>query len=197
MRVTFALLAVVALGASGVEAQSSPYRSVRVRSCSYADSLLGPLKDDFRGEVRSYYNKERDTTYYLAGADDGKPPRITNSAKAQGQGPVRDVAVQFAVFLRGNEAQVVAAASSKGPVDVTLVLDDSVTVAPASTALGRFEGPRNMMTLPVSALLEGEELRRVAAAQRIIVHAGPLPVAVTNDERRRLRALIRVAVCAQ
>ena len=107
------------------------------------------------------------------------------------------IAIQLAVFLRGAEAQVVAAASEKGPVDVTFTLDDSVSIVPASTALGRFEGPKEFLTLPASALLEGADLLKVAGAQRIIVNAGPAPVKLSNDERREIRALIRVAACSQ
>ena len=184
------------LVSSVAQAQIAPYRSVRVRSCPYADTLLGPMKDDFRGSVRGFYHKERDSTYYVTG-EEGKRPSVTSSLKHAGKGPVRDLAIQMAVFLRGGQAQLVSAASEKGPVDVTFLVDDSVTVAPASTALGRFEGPKEMITLPASALLEGADLLTVARAQRIVMNAGPLPVKITNDERRDLRALVRVAVCSQ
>lgn len=184
------------LAASSVHGQSGPYRSLRVRSCPYADSLLGPITDDFRGAVRGFYHKERDTTYLVTDAG-GKRPNITSSARFAGTAPARGVAIQLTAFLRGPEAQHVAAASRNGPVDVTLVLDDSMAVVPASTALGTYAGPVEMISLPASALLEGEELRKVANARTIVVKAGQASVRFTNDERRELRAIVRVASCPQ
>lgn len=184
------------LAASSVQAQSSPYRSMRVRSCPYADSLLGPIRDDFRGAVRGFYHRERDTTYLVTDAG-GKRPNVTSSARYAGAAPTRGVAIQLTAFLRGPEAQQVLAASKNGPVDVTLALDDSMTIVPASTALGTYAGPIEMISLPASALLEGVELLKVANARSIVVRAGQAFVRLSNDERRELRAIVRVASCPQ
>ena len=182
------------LATSGLRAQNSPYRPMRVRSCPSADSLLGPIKDDHRGEVRGFYHQERDTTY-LVTAKDGKRPSVTHSTKFAGRTPPGAVAIQLAAFFRGPAAEELFAASKNGPVDVTLLLDDSIAIAPASTALGTYAGPMRMITLPASALLEGDDLLKVAAARSVVVKAGPASVKLTNDERRELRAIIRVAAC--
>lgn len=183
-------------GVISVQGQGRPYRPVGVRSCPYADSLLGPLGDDVRGAVRGFYHEERDTSYFVTGVGGVKPPDITSSAKLAGRGPDRDPAIQLTAFLRDRDARTLAEASRNGPVQVTFVLDDSVTVYPASTALGRLEGDAKVMTLPASARLAGDELRKVARARRILMKAGPAAV-LFSDERRELRALIRVAVCPQ
>ena len=97
-------------------------------------------------------------------------------------------------MLRGGEAEIMSA--SKEPLTVTLVLNDSVTIAPASVALGTFIAPKYApLVLPVSALLLADDLLSAAQARTIVVNAGVVPVTVTPDERRQLRAILRVAVC--
>ena len=185
-------VAILALVCSTAEAQRSPYRSVRVRSCPYADSLLGPLRDDYRGQVRAFYHKERDSTYLLSGGEAEKP-RITISIKLAGQRPARAPVAQVAAFLRGAEASLVE--TTRDALEVTLVLDDTVTVQPEAAALGTFIGPKEMIVLPVSALLPMDDLLRAARAQRIAVNAKVATIAFTPTERQELRAIIRTAVC--
>jgi hypothetical protein len=184
------------LAASRVEGQTNPYREMNVRSCPYADSLLGPIKDDHRGDVRGFYHTERDTTYLVTWSG-GKLPNVTSSTKFAGKVSPRGIAIQLSAYVRGPEGERLYAAAKTGPVDVTLVADDSITVAPATTALGTYVGPMRMISLPVSALLEGDELLKVANARHVVVKAGPASVKLSNDDRRELRAIIRVVACTQ
>ncbi|MGH7677372.1 MAG: hypothetical protein ACRENU_02825 [Gemmatimonadaceae bacterium] len=174
------------LGAQG-------YRPVRVRSCPYADSLLGPIRDDYRSEVQGLFYKERDSTYLLAGTEVGRPPRVNISIKLHGERPTRDPAAQLVVYLRDRDARTISEATDS--LVVAIVLDDSVSVQPAVAARGTYEGPPRMMVVPVSALIRADDLLSVTQAKRVVVKAGPVTVPLSSDERRSVRALLRVAIC--
>ena len=187
-RLALALAAV--LCTSAAEAQPSPYRAIKVRSCPSADSLLGPLRDDYRGVVRGFYHKERDTTYLVSGA--GKP-RVSISIKFAGHGPTRDPEAQVAAFFRGGEASLVEA--TRDSLAVTLVLDDSATIQPAAVAMGTFVGPKEMIVIPVSALLPIDDLVKAARARQIRFDARVVSKPFAQSDRQELRAILRVAVC--
>ena len=189
-----AFVLLVVLGASNVDAQGSRYQALKVRSCAYADSLLGPVRDDTRAEVQGFYHTERDSTYLISGAARKNRPSVHASIKLAGQRPTRSPSAQIAVYLRGDDATLIQASSSK-PV-VTMQLNDSVTIEPADAALGTFIGPTGVpVTLPVSALVLADDLLSVAEARAVVMNVGPLAVTFSPDERRAVRALLRVAVC--
>lgn len=173
--------------------QGRPYRLMQVESCPSADRRFGPIKDDVRGAVRGFHDTQTDTSYYVTGTG-AKPPDITISTKVAGAGPHRDLAVQLTAFVRGREARNVAEAARNGPVRVTFVLNDSVTLYPASTTLGRLQGDSTSITLPLTVRLEGKDLFAVAAAQRIVMRTG-LAAFLLTDERHELRALMRIVMC--
>lgn len=189
-----ALAAALTLRAAEAAAQRSPYRDVKVKSCAYADSVLGPIRDDYRAEVRGFHHKERDSTYLVSGVEQALP-RVNISIKVPGQRPTLDPAAQLVFYLRGGEAQVVGALG-RTPA-LTFLLNDSATVLPAATALGTFVGPKNApVTLPLSALLLVEDLVAVALARSVVVDAEVVKVTLSPDERRAFRAIVRVALCA-
>lgn len=194
MRNSHALIALaLALSATQVGAQGSPYKTAKVRSCPYADSLLGPMKDDSRGKVRVFHHKEKDSTFLVTGAGD-VPMVFLVSMKMAGQRPTRDPDVQVTLYLRGKPEEIRSAVTD--PPVVTLVLDDSLVIEPTEVGLGRWEGPKEMpVTLPISALLPVDDITRVATARKIAFRTGPLTLAMSTSERRELRAAIRVAVC--
>ena len=178
---------------SSVQPHGSRYSAIRVRSCPLADKLLGPLRDDAQGAVRGYYDSERDTSYFETGIA-GRRPEVTSSTKFTGRGPVREPVIRIVGIVRGDQAEKLAEESRGGPVRLTFVLDDSVTIYPASWAAGRLEGEANARELRISALLKGEDLIKVAAAQIIVMRVG-LAGLQLSYERNELRALIRVVVC--
>jgi hypothetical protein len=187
-----ALVAALVLCAGDVAAQQSPYKRIKVRSCAYADSLLGPARDDTRGNVRGFHHKEKDSTYLITG-EDAKRPHINFAFKIAGQRPTRDPAAQLVLWLRGDTTAAIAGVTSPA---VNLLLDDSVTVVPAAVAVGRFEGPAYApVILPVSALIAADDLMSIAQAKTIAVWVEKLGQHLSQNERRDLRASIRVAVC--
>lgn len=166
---------------------------MKVRSCAYADSVLGPIRDDYRADVRGFYHREKDSTYLVTGVEQERP-RINISIKLPGQRPARDPAAQLVFYLRGGEAQAVGALG-KTPA-VLLVLNDSVTIEPSAVALGTFVGPKDApVTLPMSVLLLADDLVSMAQARTIVMNAEVVKLSLTPEERRELRAIVRVAIC--
>ena len=186
----FAVAVATSLCASHLGAQG--YRPVKVRSCPYADSLLGPIRDDYRSEVQGLYHKERDSTYLLAGSEGSRPPKLNVSIKLQGKRPTRDPAAQLVVYMREGDARAV---SSTDSLAVTVAVNDTTTVSPAATAKGTFVGPERAMVIPVSALILSDDLLTLTQARKIVVNAGPVAVPLSGDERRSIRAILRVAIC--
>ena len=183
--VVVAMLCVSNLGAQG-------YRPVKVRSCPYGDSLLGPLRDDSRSEVQGFYHKDRDSTYLLAGSEGSRPPKLNVSIKLEGERPTRDPAAQLVVYMREGNARAIAALDS---IPVAIAINDTTAVNPAASAKGTFVGPARFMVIPVSALIRSDDLLTLTQARKIVVNAGPVAVPLSDDERRSIRAILRVAVC--
>jgi hypothetical protein len=181
------------LCATEIHAQRSPYRDVKIRSCAYADSVLGPMRDDYRADVRAFYHKENDSTYLVAGVEQDRP-RLNVSIKLSGQRPTRDPAAQLVFYLRGSEAKLVGGLGR--PPVVSLVLEDSVPIEPAAVALGTFVGPKNApVTLPLSVLLLADDLARVARAGAVVLNADVVRIPLSPEERREVRAILRVSLC--
>lgn len=188
-RITLVLL--VICGASSAAAQS--YLPLRVRSCAYADSLMGPVKDEGRADILGVYDGDRDTTFLVTESRTNRRPRITTSIKFAGKRPTRAPLTQLIAYLRGQDAKT--ALSLAGPPAVTLRLDDSVAIGVATVAFGRFEGPGTGVSIPLSALVPAPDLLSMAQAKTIVLDAEVVKIEFTAEERRSLRAVTRVALC--
>ena len=188
-RSAFVLLAFCA--ASPAAAQG--FLPVKVRSCAYADSIMGPMKDDGRADILGVHDGDRDTTFLVTESRGNRRPRITVSIKLAGKRPTRAPVTQLIAYLRGDDAK--AALALAGPPAVTLRLDDSVAINVGTVAFGKFEGPGTGVSIPLSALIPANDLMSMAQAKAIILDAEVFKLEFTAEERRALRAVTRVALC--
>ena len=183
--------AATVLCASTLDAQG--YRPMKVRSCAFADSLLGPMRDDSKADIQGFHHEERDSTYLLATTKRKNRLHLNVSIKLPGKRPTREPAAQIATFLRDDDGRVIQASQDE-PI-VTLVVDDSVKIQPAAAAKGTFVGPANKVLLPVSALVLADDLLRIALAHNVVMNVNAITIPFSDDERRAVRAAVRVAVC--
>jgi hypothetical protein len=189
----FLVVVAATIGAQRDDAQQSPYRSLDVRSCPFADSLLGPLADDSKGNVRGRYLSERDSTYLTTTRERGRL-RVFFGIKFVGPRPTRSPAAQLNIMFRGADGRKLAALPATP--SVVIILDGSATLELTSVVKGTFVGPEYApVTLPVSALIPSDDLVRVAQAAKIAVRVGSADVTLSRAERRDLRGLVRVSVC--
>jgi hypothetical protein len=78
---------------------------------------------------------------------------------------------------------------------VTATLDDSTRVDLAPAQVGASRG--GTAIIPVSAYVSSENLLAIARARATRFAVGQILVALTRDDRRDLRALYHVALCAE
>jgi hypothetical protein len=186
--------ALVLLGFFGVAPlPAQGFLPLRVRSCTYADSIMGPMKDDGRADILGVYDGDRDTTFLVTESRGNRRPRVTTSIKLAGKRPSRTPLTQLIVYLRGDDAK--AALALAGPPAVTLRLDDSVAINVGTVAFGKFEGPGTGVSIPLSALIPAPDLLSMVQAKAIVLDAEVFRLEFTADERRGLRAVTRVALC--
>jgi hypothetical protein len=183
-----------------------PKRPLQVVSCAEADTLLGSMGDDRRGRVRGFYSPDRDETFLTVGS-------VTQAARAShyfgatiryfGANALtaRDSVAWgaamkgVALFLRGPAGLAFQESGSSSSAAV-LFADDSVVDITGSPTLGQYRGPPEMAVVPVSYLLPYRSLLQVARADRVEVRLGDKRYEMSKNDRRNLRAMLRIALCS-
>ena len=188
-RSAFVLILVLCVSSAGAQG----FLPVRVRSCAYADSAIGPIRDDARADILGIHDRDRDTTFLVNESRGNQRPRVTVSIRLPGKRPTREPTAQLIVYLRGNEAKAVGALV--GPPAIALRLDDSVAINLGTVAMGKFEGPSSAVVIPLSAFISPPNLMSMAQARAIVLDGEVFTLELTAEERRALRAVTRVALC--
>jgi hypothetical protein len=168
---------------------------VRVRSCPAADSVLGPIEGDSRGEVRATYAPDQGASWVLAGPMPGwsTSSDMSASVRVAGHGPMAEPSVLLVYFLLGREATAYYDGAAVTPL--RLVLDDSLPVEPDSVIQGSYSGARAFAKVPLSLRLSHAQFLQVLQAHSLELQIAATRHRLSRSTRTNLRALYRVVVC--
>jgi len=179
-------------------------RPLKVASCTEADSLLGPLGNDRRGVVRGFYSPEGDQTFLTAGSaaqSMGQGHYFSGTIRYFGAKPITagdslvwaTAETSVAFFLRGRPGLQLQESGSPPPGG-GFVADDSV-VDVGSPQLGEYHGPPEMTVVPLNYPVPYRSLVQLAQANSIVLRLGDSRYKMSSDDRRNLRAMLRIALC--
>ena len=184
-----AVVVLVSIAPLGSAAAQSP-REFSVKRCPAADTLFRTANDDVNGMVRSWYKADRDSTILLAG-DLGRG--LEFFVRFAGQRPDLLPWAQLTLFLHAGKGTDTLTEGAM-PV-VTATLDDSTCIDLAPAQVGASRG--GTVFIPVSAYVSSENLLAIAKARTTRFAVGKIVVAFRPDDRRNLRALYHIALCAE
>ena len=182
-----ALLSIVPLWSAA--AQLAPV--IAVKPCPAADTLFHTANDDVHGVVRGRYRADRDTTSLFTADPLGRG--LGFLVRFAGQHPDSLPWAQLTLFLRAGKGTD-SLTEGVMPV-VTATLDDSTRLDLAPAQVGASRGGTDI--IPVSAYVSSEHLVAIARARATRFTVGQVLVALAPDDRRSLRALYHVALCAE
>jgi hypothetical protein len=165
------------------------------------------MGSDRQGEVRGFYSPERDDTFLTVGhagqaIATGSPYFFGGTIWYLGAAPLHagdSVAwgaaqTSVTLALRGRAALALQEAASTPPSS-TLLADDTVVVFKEPPKVGQYHGPPEMAMVPIVFPLRYHTLVQLARATRVQVRLGDTRYVMSANERRDLRAMLRVALC--
>ena len=196
MRVTILFLS-LSLAAS-LPAQQRAFRTVTVRTCPSADSVLGPMKDDWDAQVFGYYDPQGDSTSLWSGSmlmTEDQEWWVSAGWRFSGKAPRDYPRPVLGVMVRGKRWHQALDAGTPPPI--SLVLDDSILIAFPPPLRGTYQGPEraDRVIIPLSVNLTDLQFLGVTRARKVAVRVGPSELVLGRQDRHDLRGLYRVAAC--
>ena len=167
------------------------FRSLAVRSCAAADSLLGPLGADRAATVRGRYDASAGKTILVAGPDVMSAPITFNPLVTFDlflPYPVPPVTLQFRL---GGAA---AAPLIEGSQAAQIRLDDSLSLG-TQRVVREIHSVGEIRIARISIALPHLSYRMLVRAGRARLTIGSWVHEFSDVDRGNLRALYRLAIC--
>lgn len=164
-------------------------------SCARADSLLGPVSDGLHPGIRAT-NLAPGVMQLSTQSGDRKrledPSFIFSLTALEGPHPAIPKG-DVAILVNGPAGLAILKAGSAP--SVRFELPDSIVLRPLQITLGRYEGPDQFASAPLTATLTPASVQAMALATRITVVADSLRMDVPYTTLTSLHDVFRTGLC--